>query len=380
MMFNAIQRRSPSLSLFQRARRLSVTLVFLLCLLGGIGIAVLYSAGGGSMSPWAQPHMLRLIAGLIGFFCVTLIPLRFWYRLSYPIYAVCLLLLIIVEVKGAIGMGAQRWIDLGFIRLQPSELMKVALVIALARFYHKRPPQAVTRLSTIIPPALLILLPVGLVLRQPDLGTAVILCAIGAVMMFLAGVRMWLFALGGAVLAGSIPLAWQFALHDYQKQRILTFLDPESDPLGAGYHVTQSRIAFGAGGIDGQGFLKGTQSRLNFLPEKQTDFVFTLWAEEFGIIGSLGLLLLVTAIFVIGGMIALQCRSAYARFVSFGVTTNFMLYGFVNMAMVMGLIPVVGVPFPLVSYGGTVILATLFGFGLVQACHIAREDRLSIGV
>jgi rod shape determining protein RodA len=269
-------------------------------------------------------------------------------------------------------MGAQRWIDLGVIQLQPSELMKVALMLALARYFHGLTIEDVGRPLRLVVPALFILLPALLVLKQPDLGTALMLLMCGAAMFFLAGVRLWKFGLVIALAGGALPVIWGH-MRDYQRNRIYTFLDPENDPLGSGYHILQSKIALGSGGLFGKGFLLGTQSHLNFLPEKQTDFIFTMLAEELGLVGGLALLGLYTLVFIYGFAIALRSRSHFGRLLGLGITINFFLYVFINTAMVMGLIPVVGVPLPLISYGGTAMLTVMFGFGLLMSVHVHRQ-------
>lgn len=364
------------LTLTERLAKLNWWLMLLIVAMTSVGVASLYSAAGGNFDPWASRHIMRFGVGCIGMVIVALIDIKWWYRLTWPIYALGLLLLIIVEAKGHVGMGAQRWIDLGFIQLQPSELMKIAVVMVLARHFHGVSPDQARRLSVLIMPAIVIALPVGLVLLQPDLGTSLMIVMAGTAMIFMAGAPLRLFIGGIIVVLGSIPIAWQF-LHDYQKRRVFTFLDPESDPLGAGYHISQSKIAIGSGGIEGKGFLQGTQSHLNFLPEKQTDFIFTLWVEEWGLLGGLGLLSLIFLIFLAGLMTAFSCKHNYGRYLALGISVNFSLYVFINIAMVMGLIPVVGAPLPLVSYGGTSMLAALIGFGLMMSCGINKNSKVS---
>jgi rod shape determining protein RodA len=287
-----------------------------------------------------------------------------------------MVLLVAVEVRGAIGMGAQRWIDLGIIQLQPSELMKVAMVLVLARYFNGLTPEEIARPLRLVVPTLLVMVPAVMVLKQPDLGTAMMLVMGGGCLFFLSGVRLWKFALvlGGA--GSAVPIAWRF-LRDYQKNRIYTFLDPESDPLGAGYHSLQSKIAIGSGGVFGKGFLMGSQAHLNFLPEKQTDFIFTMLGEEFGLVGGLVLLGLYTLVFIYGFAIAFRSRNHFGRLLALGITTNFFLYVFINTAMVMGLIPVVGVPLPLISYGGTAMLTIMLGFGLLMSVYVHRDVRIS---
>jgi rod shape determining protein RodA len=346
--------------------------VLTLCLTTGVGIAMLYSAAGGSMQPWAIRQLVRFFVALGLMLLVAVSDLRLWLRCAYPFYIAGLLLLIVVDIAGSIGMGAQRWIDLGVINLQPSEVMKIALVLALARYFHGMASEDAGRPWRLIVPALMVLVPTALVLKQPDLGTAVMLLLAGAAVFFAAGVRLWMFAAAGVAGLAALPVAWQF-LHDYQRRRVLTFLDPETDPLGSGYHILQSKIALGSGGLFGKGFMQGTQSHLNFLPEKQTDFIFTMLAEELGLVGSFGMLALYAIILAYCLAIAISAKSQFGRLLAIGITTTFFLYLFINMAMVMGLIPVVGVPLPLVSYGGTAIVSLMLGFGLVQCVHVHRH-------
>ncbi len=367
---------ADDLSFMQKLSKINWWLAFLIVCVASIGIASLYSAAGGQMEGWASKQLMRFGVGIIGMLIIALIDIKWWYKLTWPIYALGLAMLIFVEVKGHVGMGAQRWINLGFMQLQPSELMKIAVIMALARHFHGATPEQARRLTFLIVPAFLVAVPVGLVLLQPDLGTSLMIVMAGAAMVFMAGAPIWLFIGAGLLAAISIPIAWQF-LHDYQKQRVMTFLNPESDPLGSGYHITQSKIAIGSGGIEGKGFLEGTQSRLNFLPEKQTDFIFTLWVEEWGLLGGLTLLSLFLLIFLSALITALKCKHNYGRYIALGVGVNFSLYVFINIAMVMGLIPVVGAPLPLVSYGGTSMLAALIGFGLMMSSGIYRHSKVT---
>jgi rod shape determining protein RodA len=360
------------LTLGEKVRSIRWSLIVLLTLIASVGITMQYSAAGGSWEPWAARQALRFAVAIGLLLVIALLDLRLWLRGAYALYAVSLVLLVIVEVAGSIGMGAQRWLDLGIISLQPSEVMKLALVLALARYFHGQPLDQVRRPWRLIVPALMTLVPVVLVLKQPDLGTAVMLLAAGGSVFFAAGVPLWMFGLVGAAGAAALPVAWN-ALHDYQRQRVLTFLDPESDPLGSGYHILQSKIALGSGGPFGKGYLEGTQSHLNFLPEKQTDFIFTMLAEEFGLVGSLGLLALYVTLIGYCLAIAMTCKNQFGRLLAFGITTTFFLYVFINMAMVMGLLPVVGVPLPLVSYGGTAIMSLMIGFGLLMCVFVHRN-------
>lgn len=350
-------------------------LMAVILVLGGCGVLALYSAAAGHMNPWANQHVIRLGVGFAAMVIIALIDIQWWYRLAWPAYFAGLGLLLFVELMGHIGMGAQRWIDLGFMKLQPSELMKIAVIMVLARVYHNASPENTRRLGFLIFPALIIALPMGLILLQPDLGTSLMLAIAGGGLIFLGGAPLWIFGVIAAVIAGSIPVIWSL-MHEYQKKRVMTFLDPESDPLGAGYHITQSKIALGSGGIDGKGFLQGTQSKLNFLPEKQTDFIFTLWAEEWGLIGGLFLLFLFSIVFFYALWIGLRAKSMFGRMLAIGIGINFSLYVFINIAMVMGLIPVVGAPLPLISYGGTVIISAMAGFGLMMSVHIHRYNKI----
>jgi rod shape determining protein RodA len=365
-------RAEPSFGIATKLWQISWSYVLLLCLLAGVGYVALYSAAGGSPEPYAYRHILRFGFGLVVMLCVALVDIRLIEKMSYVVYGVAVLLLILVLRMGHVGKGAQRWIELGGLQLQPSELAKIGLVMALAAWFHRASWERMGNPLFLIPPVLMVLLPVGLILKEPNLGTAVITAIVGGVLFLAAGVRWWKMAL--VVLP--IPYAAQFAfshLHDYQRARITTFLNPESDPLGAGYNIIQSKIALGSGGLWGKGFLQGTQGHLNFLPEKQTDFIFTMLAEEFGLVGGLALLALLAAIVAGGVLMALRCRNAYGRLLALGIATNFFMYVFVNIAMVMGAIPVGGVPLPLVSHGGSAMLTVMFGFGLLMSAHVHRD-------
>ncbi|MFQ6018415.1 MAG: rod shape-determining protein RodA [Kiloniellaceae bacterium] len=365
----------PNLTLGQKVWQINWGLVFLTALIAAIGFAMLYSAANGRVDPWASRHILRFGGGLVLLLAIALVDVRLWFRYAYVIYFGVLMLLAAVEVIGSSGMGAQRWIDLKVLQLQPSELMKVALVLALARYFHGAVAEGIARPAYLLVPLGLTLAPAGLVLKQPDLGTAVMLLLVGAAVFFCAGVRLRTFAVVGFLGLSAIPIAWQF-LHDYQRRRVLTFLNPESDPLGAGYHILQSKIALGSGGLFGKGFLQGSQSHLNFLPEKQTDFIFTMFAEEFGMVGGLVLLGLYALILVYGIAIALRARNQFGRLLAMGITCNLFLYVFINIAMVMGLLPVVGVPLPLISYGGTAMLTIMAALGLLISSYIHRDVRI----
>jgi rod shape determining protein RodA len=304
---------------------------------------------------------------------VALIDIRLWLRNAYVLYAIVLLLLVIVEFKGEIGMGSQRWVPLGFIRLQPSEFMKIALIIALSRYFHGCSMDDTRRIHFLITPLLMVAVPSALVLRQPDLGTALMLVFAALVIFFLAGVRLWKFVVLGVCGVVLLPVGWLYYLRPYQKSRVMTFLNPESDPLGSGWNIIQSKIALGSGGVFGKGFLNGSQSHLNFLPEKQTDFIFTMLAEEFGLVGGLALLLLYIILLAYGFVISYYSGNKFGRLLGMGVTGTFFLYVFINIAMVMGLIPIVGVPLPLVSFGGSHMIALLWGFGLLLGVSVHRN-------
>lgn len=363
---------------FRKILFMNWPLVLLITAVACIGFMMLYSVAGGSMLPWAEPQMKRFGLGMILMFGVALVPIWFWRNMAGLAYGGSLVLLLMVEFIGVTGMGAQRWIDLGFIRLQPSELTKVTLVMILAAYYDWLDEEKTSKPLWILIPLVLILVPTFLVLKQPDLGTAILMVAGGGIIMFLAGVH-WLYfavviALGVAMIWAIIAsrgTEWQL-INDYQYRRIDTFLDPASDPLGAGYHITQSKIALGSGGWTGRGFMQGTQSRLNFLPEKHTDFIFTTLAEEFGFIGAFSLLALYAAIIFFCVISAISNKDRFGALVTLGIASTFFLFFAVNMSMVMGLAPVVGVPLPLVSWGGSAMLVLLVAFGLVQSAHVHR--------
>ena len=353
-------------------------LALLLAAVAGVGFLMLFSVAGGSFTPWAEPQMKRFAIGFVLMIMVAMVPSWFWRNMASVAYLGSLLLLLAVEFFGSVGGGAQRWIDLGFIRLQPSELMKVTLVLMLAAYYDWLPNARKSRPLWVLLPVLLILTPTALVLNQPDLGTSILLMAAGGGLMFLAGVHWAYFAAVFAAGAGLITTVlksrgtdWQL-LKDYQFGRIDTFLDPATDPLGAGYHITQSKIALGSGGWTGRGFMQGTQSRLNFLPEKHTDFIFTTLAEEFGFIGAFSLLALYALIILFCVISAMANKDRFSSLLTLGVSLNFFLFFAVNMSMVMGLAPVVGVPLPLVSYGGSAMLVLMLAFGLAQSAHVHR--------
>jgi len=353
-------------------------IIVLLTAVAGYGFIMLYSVAGGSADPWMSAQVKRFGVGMVMLVGVAMVPIWFWRNVSAVAFGVSVLLLVAVEFFGAVGMGAQRWIDLGFMRLQPSELTKITLVMVLAAYYDWLPTDKTSRPQWVLVPVMIILFPTYLVLRQPDLGTALLLLMGGATIMFLAGVHWAYFAtVAASGVAGLVAVfqgrgtSWQL-LKDYQYRRIDTFIDPSNDPLGAGYHITQAKIALGSGGWTGRGFMQGTQSRLNFLPEKHTDFIFTTLAEEFGFVGAFTLLILYILIIMFCVASAMGNKDRFASLLTLGVAMTFFLFFAVNMAMVTGLAPVVGVPLPLVSYGGSAMLVLLIAFGLVQSAHVHR--------
>jgi len=363
---------------FQRLAYINLPIIVILITIAAIGFMMLFSVAGGSTEPWAKVQMTRFCIGFAMMLIIAFIPIWFWRNISGLAFFISLFLLLLVEFFGVSGMGAVRWLDLGFMRLQPSELVKVTVIMFLASYYDWLPRNKVSNVVWIIVPLLIILLPVFLVVRQPDLGTALLILLGGLSIMFIAGVSWFYFAISGLGIFTFLFSIFYFRgtefqfLKDYQYRRIDTFLDPASDPLGAGYHITQSKIALGSGGFSGRGFMQGTQSRLNFLPEKHTDFIFTTLAEEFGFIGGISLLGLYFLLIIFCGLVALACRDRYSGLVVSGITMTFFLYFAVNMAMVMGLAPVVGVPLPLVSYGGSAMFVLMIAFGIIQSADIHR--------
>ncbi|MFZ5782777.1 MAG: rod shape-determining protein RodA [Pseudomonadota bacterium] len=355
--------------------RINWGLVLVLTAIAGIGVLALYSAAGGRFEPWAARHAMRYALAFGLMLAVALIHPKVWLTLAWPIYIVSILLLIAVDVIGKIGMGAQRWLVLGPIQIQPSEIAKVAVILVLARYYHGLRKEQAGQILYTLPPLAIILAPVGLVMVQPDLGTAMMVLLGGAALLFVAGVRIWMFLAAGVTAVACLPIAWSM-MHEYQRKRVLTFLDPDRDPLGAGYHITQSKIAIGSGGLFGKGFLQGTQSALNFLPEKQTDFIFTTFVEEWGLAGALVLLGLFALVITWGFSIALRSQHHFGRLLAMGVTALLFLYVFINTAMVMGLLPVVGVPLPLVSNGGTALISVMFACGLLIGVNVYRDAQL----
>lgn len=362
-----------TLNLADKLLEVNWGLLLLIAIIGVAGIAMLYSVAGGHFQPWALRQMANFTFGLIVLLAAAMIDIRVWMSLAYPAYAVALLLLVAVDVVGHVGLGAQRWISIGPMELQPSELMKIALVLALARYLHGKSVEDISKPVPLLIGLTMIAIPAVFVVLQPNLGTTLIIVMDGCSLLFLAGLSWWWIGPTLAAIAAAVPLAWRFVLHDYQKARVETFLDPESDALGKGWNITQAKIAIGSGGVSGKGFLQGTQSRLNFLPEKQTDFIWTSFCEEFGFVGALALLILFGVVIFYGVQTATSARSQFGRLLAMGITLNFFFYIMINGLMVMGLIPVVGIPMPLLSYGGSAMLTVMLGFGILMSVHIHRQ-------
>lgn len=360
---------------FRRMQLMHSGLLTLTLALGLYGLVMQYSASGGHAMVFAIPQAIRLLIGLVLMLVLAITPTRNLFALSYPLYLGGLALLLMVAIVGVMGLGAQRWVGLGFINLQPSELMKIGIILALARYFHGVSLAGTRHYMLLMIPIALTIVPVGLILKQPNLGTATIVSVIAFTMCFMAGLAWYYFAGAIAAVAAAVPVAYHF-LHDYQKQRVKTFLDPDSDPLGAGYNIIQSKIAIGSGGFFGKGLLGGSQGQLDFLPEKQTDFIFTMLAEELGFFGSCLLLGLYGVLLTFAMMLAVRARSSYARMLAAGVAALLFIHIFINMAMVMGLIPVVGVPLPFLSYGGSFLLSVMMACGLLQHVYINREATL----
>lgn len=340
------------------------TLISLITIMACFGFVVLYSAAEGNFSPWASKQIIRFVGLIPIMIIIAVIDIKFWLKMAYPIYGIVLLLLIFTEFFGVTAMGATRWIDIGPVNIQPSELMKIAIVFGLAKYFHNISLVNVHSISYLIVPVLMVIVPVGLIIKQPDLGTGLIVLMVGGAIFFVAGVRLWKFAVVIALGVAAMPLVWA-RMHDYQKARITAFLDPAHDPRGNGYNILQSKIAIGSGGMTGKGFLSGTQSQLSFLPEKQTDFIFTMLSEEFGFFGGVSVILLYALILSLCISISLSSKNHFGRMLGFGITTIIFLHVFINIGMVMGMLPVVGAPLPLLSYGGTIMMVMLTGVGLI---------------
>jgi len=359
--------------LIARLAEVNWFIVGITSLIAVMGFAMMVSAGGGEFAPFAWPQVSRFVFAFVLMLVLATMPMRLLMDYAYVVYFFCLLVLVGVDIMGHIGMGAKRWISLGGMNLQPSEFMKLAVILVLARYFHQLPPEDIRRPTFLLPPILLIILPAILILRQPNLGTTTILCSVGAIMFFLAGVQKRYFI--GAMMAGlsALPVVWHF-MHDYQKRRVLTFLNPDHDPLGAGYNILQSMIAIGSGGFFGKGYLQGSQSQLNFLPEKHTDFIFTMLAEEFGFFGTIILLGLYGVLLASAMAVAMRSRSTFGALVASGVAALLFMHILINCAMVMGLMPVVGVPLPFMSYGGSIMVSAVLAIGLLLNAYTHRDE------
>jgi rod shape determining protein RodA len=361
----------------QPLARLPWRLIFMVAGIGAIGLITLYSSAGGSVQPWA------LKQGITFLFFMTVAVAMSWIKestiksLAFPVYGVILVLLVVVEMVGFVGKGAQRWIDLGFIRLQPSEFMKPAIVLVLARFYELLPVGAIRSWRAMWPAAVLLLVPFSLILVQPDLGTATMVLLGGLTVMFVAGLPMWIFLGGAGALAVALPIVYA-TMHAYQRKRVLTFLDPESDPLGAGYHISQSKIAIGSGGITGKGYLNGSQSHLQYLPEGHTDFVFATMVEEWGLVGGAILIIAFGAVIRWGMKVSMNARTRFGQLTAAGLSATIFFYVSINLMMVMGLAPVVGIPLPLVSFGGSAVMTVMLCLGILMALERQQRTRSTL--
>lgn len=360
-------------TLLGRLAEINWFIIFIMCSLAFIGFAMMVSAGGGDFHPWASQQISRFTLAFVMMLILAMIPMRVLMDYAYILYFLCLLVLIGVDITGHIGMGAKRWLAVGGLNLQPSEFMKLAVILVLARYFHQLHPEDIQRFPFLIPPLLLIAMPAVLILRQPNLGTTIIMGSVGVIMCFLAGVK-WRYFIGAVVGAVSaMPVIWHF-MHDYQKRRVLTFLNPGEDPQGAGYNILQSIIAIGSGGLFGKGYMHGTQNQLNFLPEKHTDFIFTMLAEEFGFMGCMLVLLLFFILLMSGMMVSLRSRSTFGAMMAAGVTALIFMHILINCSMVMGMMPVVGVPLPLMSYGGSIMVSTVLAVGLLLNAYTHRDN------
>ena len=363
-------------SLNAKLYQLNWLLPVLAAVLGFVGVLAILSATNGVWGAGAMQHGVRIAVAFLAMLIVALIDIRFWYNMAYPAYLGALVLLVLVDQFGINVNGSQRWLGVGPVRVQPSELMKPAVVLAVARYYHDLPSWRVSDPTGLAGGLLLIGLPMMLVLRQPDLGTSLLIGATGVAVIFIAGVSWRVISLASVLAAVSVPIVWQFGLKAYQRERILTFLDPSRDPAGASYHITQSKIAFGSGGVSGKGFQQGTQRGGGYVPENRTDFISTIIGEEFGFVGTMALMGLYIAVIAACIRLSLQCKAVFSRLLVLGLTVTFTLYIFINLGMVTGLLPVVGVPLPLVSYGGTVVLVVMGGFGLMLSAHLHSGSTL----
>lgn len=365
------------LTFSQRLRNLNWTLISLILALATIGFLMLYSAGGGSFYPWLIRQLLFFAIFFPVMIAIAITDIRIWFRVAYVAYALALIMIVVVDIAGHNALGATRWFRIGPLTIQPSEIMKVCLVLALARYFYDVEAEEVGRVKYLLVPLLLIAIPTFFIFHQPDLGTATILLMVGVSILFIAGAKLWKFMVVGAAGLAAIPFLWMFVLYDYQKQRVLTFLNPNKDPLGSGYNIIQSKIAIGSGGFVGKGYLNGTQGQLDFLPEKQTDFIFTMLSEELGFIGAMTTIVIFAAIIFIGTSATMRMTHQYGKLLGMGIVNIFFIHMFINIGMVTGLIPVVGAPLPFVSYGGTITASMLIGFGLLLNADLYRNTNPS---
>lgn len=361
----------------EKLARFSWGLFVPMCLVLTLSIVVLYSAGGGSWRPFALSQLSKIIIGFGVFWIAALSNIKTWIKSAYLIYAVALIMIILVTFVGHTGMGAQRWLNLGFFHVQPSELIKIALVLALARYFAWMNSVELTQFKNYLVPGAMLMVPFALIVAQPDLGTALSLGMITVGFFYIVGANKKWFIIAAILGLMAAPAVWYGGLHDYQRGRIITFLNPDSDVQGAGYQINQAKIAFGSGGMIGKGYMKGSQSQQSFLPEKQTDFIFTMLGEEFGFMGAFALLAIYTWIIIVLFWAAKTCRNRFGQLICFGFMLNFFIYYFINISMVLGLMPTVGVPLPLMSFGGSSLLSLMFGFGLAQNAHIHKDQQLS---
>ena len=361
----------------EKLSRFSWALFIPMCVVLAFSILVLFSAGGGSWAPFAMSQLLKIIFGMFIFFIAAFSNIKTWIKSAYFIYATALILVVLVTFVGDVGMGAQRWLSFGGINIQPSEFIKIALVIALARYFAWQNSVELSQFKNYIIPISMLFIPFVLICAQPDLGTGISLALITVGMFYIVGANKKWFLIAGILGILALPAVWYGAMHDYQRSRIITFINPEIDAKGAGYQINQAKIAFGSGGIIGKGYMSGTQSQQSFLPEKQTDFIFTMMGEEFGFIGAFMLLMIYTFIVIMLFWAAKTCRNRFGQLICFGFMLNFFIYYFINISMVLGVLPTVGVPLPLMSFGGSSLISLLFGFGLCQNAHIHKDQQLS---
>ena len=363
-------------SLFEKLKSVDYFLILIIILIGAISVFAIYSTERGEFSFYTKNHLLRLLVFFGMFLVLSFVRITFWYKNAYFFYSICVSLLLITLFFGLMASGSRRWLDLYFLNLQPSEIMKIAIIVCFARYYHRIQTAEIQNYKFILVPLILLLIPCYLVLQQPDLGTSILIAGTGVIIIWLAGLNIKYFVYSALLLIVSLPFAVSL-LKPYQKSRILTFFNPDRDPLGAGYQIIQSKIAIGSGGFFGKGFLKGTQSYLEFLPEKHTDFIFTLFSEEFGFIGSIMLLLLYILLIYRIISIGFYSKSFFSKLFCFGFASAIFLYIFVNISMVLGLLPIVGAPLPIMSYGGSSMLSIMLGLSIVMSCKIYSQDQIS---